>query len=303
MDKEKYIKKWLDGTLTESEKSEFESSEDYKIINKISESLSAFKAPHYEVPEELEKFHNKYPRQKKKVRTMWLAPMLKIAAVLVLVAAGFFYFYLNVDTKISTLAGEKSSVTLPDSSQVDLNALTSLSFKKRMWSVHRGVVLDGEAYFKVAKGSRFDVETTSGTVSVLGTQFNVKNRQGFFEVVCFEGSVAVSSGAENEKLTPGQSFRIINGVVDKADNITGRSPDWINNISSFQSVPFSQVIQEFEIQYGVKITSRGINLDQLFTGKFSHNDMSLALRSIAIPLNIEYELTGENQIIFSGKGD
>ena len=45
------------------------------------------------------------------------------------------------------------------------------------WKNERSVNLDGEGFFKVAKGSKFDVETSAGTVSVVGTQFNVKNRK------------------------------------------------------------------------------------------------------------------------------
>jgi len=303
MEKEYYIKKWLEGTLDEVEKAEFERSDDFQVINKVSTSLRAFKAPNYDVPTELERFLEKKSGPDKEVKISWLTPMFRIAAVLVLVVGSFFYFYLNADTALSTLAGEKINATLPDSSQIDLNASTSLSYKKRMWNFNRHVVLDGEAYFKVAKGSKFDVETTAGTVSVLGTQFNVKNRENYFEVICFEGLVEVTSGKENEKLAPGHSYRIINGVINKSKNIQEISPSWVNNISSFQSVPFSQVIQEFEFQYGVKVIPQDINLHQLFTGKFIHNDQKLALQSISIPLNLKYTLTEENQIILSGKGD
>lgn len=303
MEKEYYIKKWLNGTLNEAEIAEFEKSDDFHTFKKLSESLSAFKSPNYDVSEELKRFHDKNPKRIKEVRMSWFVPMLRIAAVLVLITISFFYFYLNAKTSLSTMAGEKSNITLPDDSKIELNAFTSISYKKRLWNMSRKVVLDGEAYFKVAKGSKFDVETASGIVSVLGTQFNVKNRNNYFEVVCFEGLVEVNSGDENEKLAPGHSFRIINGVVHKSENIEEISPSWVNNISSFQSVPFSQVIQEFEIQYDVKVKPQDINLNQLFTGKFIHNDQKLALQSISIPLNLKYTLTEENQIILSGKGD
>ena len=303
MDQEYYIKKWLNGTITEAEKAEFEKLNDFQVINKISESLSAFKAPNYDAHAELEKFHLKSTSQGKEVKIRFLVPLLRIAAVLVLVATSFFYFYLNANTSFSTLAREKSKITLPDDSNIELNVLTSVSYKKRIWDISRKVELDGEAYFKVAKGSKFEVETTEGIVSVLGTQFNVKNRENFFEVVCFEGLVEVKSDKEVEELAPGHSFRIINGVVHKRDNVHEIAPSWVNNISSFQSVPFSQVIQEFEIQYGVKVNTQDIDLNQLFTGKFIHNDQKLALQSISIPLNLEYTLAEENQIILSGKGD
>ncbi len=106
---------------------------------------------------------------------------------------------------------EKTAVELPDLSQVKLNAQSRLTFNKKSWNKKREVVLDGEAYFKVAKGSKFSVITKDGTVTVLGTQFNVKHRDNYFEVVCFEGSVGVEYKESSVTLKPGYSFLIIDG--------------------------------------------------------------------------------------------
>lgn len=303
MNNESYVRKWLKGSLSDKEKAVFERTPDFKTLEKLVSSTQSFKAPEYNIDAELEKLQLQKTDKGKVVKISWAKSFVRVAAVLVLIMASIFYFYLNVNTSIETLTAEKNSLLLPDSSSIDLNASTSISYKKRLWNITRQVDLDGEAFFSVAKGSKFDVETTSGTVSVLGTQFNVKNRENYFEVVCYEGLVEVISRSESEKLQPGHSFRVINGVLNKSTNGKEISPSWINNESSFSSIPFKQVIQEFEIQYGVKVTARDVNIDQLFTGKFIHNDQKLALQSISIPLNLKYTLTEENQIILSGKGD
>lgn len=303
MESEYYIKKWLEGTLSEAERKAFEASPEFKSLEKISQSVQAFKAPDFDVEAELKRLRDKKTGKGKVVRMSWLKPMLRAAAVLIVLIGSYFFFYLNVNTTIKTAIAEKSNLYLPDSSQVILNAFTKISYKEHLWDFNRQVKLDGEAFFKVAKGSNFDVKTSAGIVSVLGTQFNVKNRNNYFEVVCFEGLVEVKSGGEIAQISPGHTFRIINGKIDKRKNLTVRYPDWTKNESSFLSVPFAQVIMEFERQYDVKITTRDMDLEQLFTGKFIHNDQTLALRAISIPLNLKFETGKENQIILSGKGD
>ena len=76
---------------------------------------------------------------------------------------------------------------------------TTLKYASNKWDKKRRVRLEGEAFFKVAKGSTFTVDTKTGSVKVLGTQFNVKNRIGFFEVVCYEGLVGVTVSDYNDE--------------------------------------------------------------------------------------------------------
>jgi transmembrane sensor len=303
MDKDFYIKKWLDGTLSKEEQQTFENSEDFSSLKKLSESVQAFKAPDYDVEAELDQLLSKKKGKGKVISMNWVKPLLQIAATFIVLMAGFFYFYINVNTKVQTLASEKSEHFLPDSSQVFLNALTMVSYKEYKWNNERQVNLDGEAFFKVAEGSRFDVVTNSGVVSVLGTQFNVISRNKYFEVVCFEGLVQVQSGNEIAQLPPNHFFRIIDGQIKKSDASRESSPSWLVNESSFHSVPFAHVIREFERQYGLTVRTKNVNLDLLFTGRFVHNDRSLALKAISLPLNLSYEISDEKLIILSTKGD
>jgi hypothetical protein len=41
-------------------------------------------------------------------------------------------------------------------------------------------------------------------------------------------------------------------------------------------------------------------MEVLFTGRFTHDDMILALKSITIPQNISYQITEDHQIILTG---
>jgi transmembrane sensor len=309
------VKKWMEGTLSGDEKKRFEQTLEFKKLERMLGALASFKAPEYNVEEGFAQLKSKLPAklgvvneaiinsQPKRAQTItmmsWLSPVLKIAAVLVLAVGGYFLFSPEKPTEVKTIASQKTEITLPDRSTVALNAASSISYLKDGWANNRKVVLDGEAFFKVAKGSRFDVQTSVGTVSVLGTQFNVKNRKGYFEVTCFEGLVEVVSAGKSVKLSAKNVFRVINGTVarDEVTSVTG--PGWMKDESTFKSVPFSQVLRELERQYNVTISVEKIDTSKLFTGTFSNSDLTVALKSIANPFNLTFQITG-NTIVLHG---
>ena len=72
---------------------------------------------------------------------------------------------------------------------------------------------------------------------------------------------------------------------EKENNL---SPSWLNNESQFKSLPYKQVIAEFERQYNVDITLIGIDSKELFTGNFTHDSIEVALKSITLPLHLTY---------------
>ncbi len=300
MGKEDYVNKWLQGSLTEEEKRTFERTDEFKSLEKLSKALQSFQAPDYNISLEYERLRSARSPKGKVVALNWLNPLLKIAAVLAVIAGSYFLYLYDGPTVVKTLAAEKTELTLPDRSLVSLNAFSRISFNEKNWTKKRSVDLEGEAFFKVAKGSRFDVLTSSGTISVLGTEFNVRNRRDYFEVICYEGSVEVKSKDNVVKLLPKQMFRMIRGVKEKENMAIDDSPDWIGGESSFKSVPFLYVMQEFERQYDVSVTTRRVNTDQLFTGTFTHSDRSLALKSITIPLNLTYQLDEDKKIVLTG---
>ena len=303
MKDEDYIKKWLEGTLTEEEKQAFEGSGEHQSLERLSNALQAFKAPEYDVTKELSRLQETRSEKtgKGKVVTVnWIKPLLRVAAVFVLLSAAYIYLTRDSIVTVQTLAAEKTEVFLPDSSLVTLNAGSTLEYPEKNWEKQRQVNLNGEGFFKVAKGSRFDVQTSSGTVSVLGTEFNVKNRKGYFEVICYEGLVQVQSQKQVVKLKPNHRFRVINGDVKTDELSSAVAPTWVVGESSFASVPLKFVIQEFERQYDVSVITGDVDIDQRFTGAFVHNDITLALKAITLPVNISYQIQENKQVILSG---
>ena len=299
MNTDKYVKKWLEGTLTGEERAKFEQTESFKKIKKISESVQYFKAPEYDIEAELERINQNKSGKGKVVELNWQKILLRVAAMLTIIVGGYIYYLYFLNITVETTMAEKKSIILPDSSEIMLNAVSKISYNTIRWKNNRKIELEGEAFFKVRKGSKFDVETIAGNINVLGTQFNVKQRNGYFEVVCYEGLVQVKAEGDNNQLPASHTIRFVNGKVIKDIVSDEAAPSWINNESSFKSVPFKEVIREFERQYKVSVIAKDINMEKLFTGRFSHNDMILALKSITIPQNISYQITANDKIIFS----
>ena len=302
MNREELIKKWLDNELNDQELKAFQAFDDYDDLMRLSEGVKTLATPDFDIDTALNNTlkHINTEKVVAEKRTNYFGYALRIAAVIV-VALGLTYFALNRSTEYSTELAEKINIELPDASEVELNAFSTLSFKERNWDDNRDIALDGEAYFKVAKGKTFNVITDEGTVTVLGTQFNVKNRDGIFQVVCYEGSVKVVHDVKESILKPGDQFMVLDGkfVATEKENIT--KPAWLDNKSRFNSIPYSVVIDELQRQYAVKVKTENVDLQTLFTGTFDHNDLSLALKSITLPLNLKYHQGDDGTIVLSSE--
>jgi len=292
MRREDLIQKWLDHALNPEELEAFKQLEDYKELTKMQTALQYFKAPEVDV----DSAYTAVTTTKKDTLkpTSWLKPLLKIAAILVIGFGTYMYATLPTLTTHDTVAANKVRVDLPDASEVTLNAISSLSYDQDAWEEKREVNLDGEAYFKVKKGSTFTVNTTNGNVKVLGTQFNVNSVSDYFEVICFEGKVRVHSKAEDVILLPANSVRRINGHAIETWKTNTTNPTWIDGESSFKSVPLLYVIAALEAQYNIKIDANTIDQSLIYTGSFTHNDLDTALKTVFRSLQIHYEKEKEN---------
>jgi ferric-dicitrate binding protein FerR (iron transport regulator) len=300
MDKEYLIEKWLINELTDAEKIEFAKLDDHQLNLDILEQAKNFKASNFSNIDDFETFKLKYQAQNKPVKKLnWKTYSLRIASVLVIAFGLYFTLFYNNLTEIHTLASQKTTIELPDHSQVMLNALSEVSYSKEDWNDNRSLNLKGEAYFKVAKGKKFDVVTTDGIVTVVGTQFNVKQRNDYFEVKCFEGIVKVTSNNISKELHVGDTYLIRNGKYTEGET-TAIKPVWTDNKSNFEAMSIKEVFEELERQYNIKVTFKNVNTNRLFTGGFTHSNLENALISITQPMNMTYELSSSNLVVIHG---
>lgn len=290
MNKEELIKKWFDNNLSLEEQKAFEQLDNSSDLIKLNNALHSFKAPEYSINSEYS--HLKSELDSVKIKTnRWFYTVLKIAAVLALLLSAYYYT-TTLDTEIQTKIAEQTIISLPDASEVNLNVNSFLAFNEHKWEKARVVNLKGEAFFKVAKGKKFEVVTKYGKVTVLGTQFNIIQRNDFFEVTCFEGLVAVTHSENRIELSPGNSFRWIDGEIIANDKVLAAQPSWLRGESSYNNVNLKHILSELENYYKIKINAENIDTSRLFTGSFTHKNLDLALKSVTIPLNLSYSKTG-----------
>ncbi|WP_136465004.1 FecR family protein [Flagellimonas onchidii] len=299
---ENYLAKWLSGELSEQELAEFKKSAEYASYQKLKEVSSSLKAPEFDVDQALAQL--KEERIANAPKVIVLNPFkkfLRVAAVIAVLMTGSYFYVNTLDESVTTQFAERSEVVLPDNSEIILNAGSRISYSEKNWDKERNVNLKGEAFFKVAKGEKFTVSTEQGTIAVLGTQFNVENRDGFFEVTCYEGLVSVTFNGNETKLPAGSSFLAINQKIMDASTPQTAQPSWMNNESSFEGIPLDYVLSELERQFDIKVNTENVDKNLLFTGTFSNTDLKMALKSISTPARMNYKIEGDNVLFYAEK--
>ncbi len=289
LDDNTHLAKWLNNELTPEEMEEFKKQPEYAEYEKLIKGMSYFKAPAFDVEKSLAATLEK-TKTNKKSKVIKLSTVFYVAAIAasVLLLVGFFFNTVNVIAP----HGQQLAVALPDGSEVKLNAGSNLSYKRFSWFLDRRVALEGEAYFKVSQGNAFTVGTSLGTVEVLGTEFNVKERNEIFEVNCYEGKVSVTSGQAKEILSLNEGVTLKSEKLIKSKK-ERKQPDWLQGESRFESIPLAEVLNEMERQFDVTFVRDGVDESSQFTGGFVHKDLELALQGVLLPMEIEYQIDGK----------
>ena len=293
MNNKHLIEKWLSDELSKEEESNFLLLEDASFFEEIIEEGQRFKSQN---PTRVSAFEDLSltPQTSTTKHLMWPPSLHRVAAVLV-VSIGLLFWLGQEDSKIfETALAQTEQVVLPDNSIVKLNELSELTIQGD-WEKERSVSLRGEAFFKVAKGKRFDVLTANGTVSVLGTQFNVSDRDGLFQVVCYEGLVQVIHNNNVSQVPAGKAYQLLNGQAALIDVLVIQ-PEWIQNMKVFREAKIRDVFDAVAIHYNIEIKVEVTDASMLFTGAFELDNLDNALEAITQTLNLTYENNGDNVI-------
>ncbi|MEO1054927.1 MAG: FecR domain-containing protein [Bacteroidota bacterium] len=287
-----FLSRWLSGELSPEEKEAFEASpegKDYMAMMGASELLHT---KEYDARGELSKLKNRIAEAPKpKAKSIWMRPAFRavIAASVILIITIAYLLSIS-DTTISTDYGQQEIVLLPDGSEVRLNVKSSISYNPKSWEENRQLKLVGEAFFEVKKGSNFTVETTGGSVKVLGTSFNVKSRGKTLDVICYTGKVNVSSANLTQDLTPGMTVRLEQGNLVRSEKLVlDQTPTWINGVTDLDDVPFVIALYELQNVFGLEVEYDN-SLDTIrYDGGFPHDSAEGAIKLVLKPLNIAYD--------------
>jgi ferric-dicitrate binding protein FerR (iron transport regulator) len=293
------LARWLAGEMTESELIAFQKTPEYETYSKIATYSKLLEAPHFEEDVILNTVvHSK--KTTTKVIPLYKSWVFKVAAILVVALSTTLVFQFFSSATETATNGERTSFLLPDTSEVVLNSGSEINYKKWNWDNNRKLELDGEAYFKVAKGKRFEVVTSLGKVTVLGTQFNVKNRNNRFDVTCFHGKVKVNYKTREIILKQGESVTFENNSELNYRTETSK-PEWLENKIIFNKEKLLPILEEIERQYNVSIEIKAHHSNDLFTGKIPADNLDLSLEIIASTFHLKVQKTKTNKIIIEEK--
>ncbi len=202
------------------------------------------------------------------------------------------------DVVYTAADGERRSVQLPDSSKVILNSGATLTLKSDFNEVDRRVLLDGEAYFEVAKNPSklFTVHCGDKSYVVRGTSFNIVsyNDDRYSVVTLHTGSLEAHIKEDVIVLSPGEELRvdgtmnqISKQVVDVSNSIS-----WINNNQlRFAEFPLKFVANKLSHKYHVKINIHSSIENILYDGRIDDESLEDALHLVSITAPVPLVIT------------
>jgi len=219
--------------------------------------------------------------------------------------------------ELSTARGRKFQVTLPDGSNVWLNASSSIRYPVQFAANERRVEITGEAYFEVTHNTEkpfiVHVSVPGGKVGwgadvrVLGTHFNVMAYpdEDAINTTLLQGAVKVISNNATALLTPGQQAQIAAGntrqgqqeikVVKNAD--VDKAIAWKNGYFSFKNDNIEMLMKQIERWYDVDVVYKN-KIPQTFSGTIPSNvNVSDIFKILETTGSVHFKIEGKKIII------
>lgn len=256
---------------------------------------------------------------------------LAIAAVLLLVAGAGWYLLPRKETAgtpntISTRRGSKSRIQLPDGTVVMLNSDSRIAYNADAFSENRLLQLSGEAFFDVAPDAQhpFVIQTSSISIRVLGTAFNVRAyaNEKTVQTSLIRGAVEVTlrNKAQNSVvLKPRQKLVVPNTPADSLAASTAATPAsllrvetlqypandsmalealWTKNKLVFNAEPLEEVALKIERWYDVKVRVEDARLKKtLYSGVFEDESLQQVMQALQITGSFHYTLRRKEVVI------
>jgi len=190
---------------------------------------------------------------------VWMRPA---AAALIVAGIGLggIRWMMNVERPdpivYTTAVGQTSSVELADGSKVILDADSAVKVWPRMVSERRLELVRGRAFFEVAKDPDrpFIVQTDRGSVTAVGTAFDVRRSAAGMKIVLLEGRVRIApAGARQTKqpveMAAGYEFVDDGARWSLAKTDSQAETSWIHGDLIFDEQPLSVIVEELN-RYG-----------------------------------------------------
>ena len=241
------------------------------------------------------------------VRTAQLAAALLFP--IALLTSIYYYRENNLiisdEMTISTGKAERANITLPDGTQVALNAESTLKYHPRNYNkAERKISFAGEGYFNIRSNADipFVVSANALQVTVLGTVFNlaVRETSPTAQLALEKGKVALLSlrNGQNAMMHKNQKA-IINQITGEItlvcdDNILDVSA-WKRGDMVFRNTKLAQVIKTIEENYNITIAAECDDcLTDTFTGTLPVNDLNEVLEVLERSYHLKAVLNGKS---------
>lgn len=206
---------------------------------------------------------------------------------------------------LSSAPGIVTKATLPDGSEVWLNAQSKLTYPLHFSGKERTVELSGEAYFKVISDpeNRFNVKISDGfIVSAFGTQFNVNAYPDelMCQVTLAEGNVGIeATGAVGRTLLPGQKAVLMHSTGNLSVIETDAYVDtaWKDGKMVFRRENLETIAQKLSRKFGVIVVLKGEELKTYeYTATFTDESLEDILELLKLSAPIAYAISKQEQL-------
>lgn len=209
---------------------------------------------------------------------------------------------------MQTPPGAKTRLSLPDGTEVWLNAGTRLTCSQGFGVTDRHVSLTGEACFSVARNERlpFEINSRELGLKVLGTRFNYAAYpdEPTIRVDLIEGSVSLRNNADGSLMTlkPGErmTYNRVSRQMTRRNIDASMTAAWRKGRLHFDETPLSEIAVALSRTYGRKVSVEGRIRNRRFYGSFDTNRNSLedVLRMISKTNKVKYRYERGTYILY-----
>ena len=209
-------------------------------------------------------------RRRRPLRRLWLR-ISAAAAVLALVSTLVLHLLPAERPEqlftVEASQGTHSRISLPDGTQVWLNAGSALSYGSSFNETSREVSLSGEAYFEVARHAAlpFRVEARGCTFTVLGTKFDISAyaEDPAVTAALLEGALRFESEDKQEAMTPGDlvTYDCATATVRREQVDVRQYRAWIDGVIRYDAITLPSLLRRLAREYDVEIDLRTRRFD------------------------------------------
>jgi ferric-dicitrate binding protein FerR (iron transport regulator) len=241
----------------------------------------------------------------------WPAYFIRIAALILLVFGLSYGLFKLMNRSKESLTGFSSfisgnhckEITLPDGSEVALNAGSKLIYRNDFGQSGRDVILEGEAFFHVVYDSsrHFRVFVDHTVVDVTGTKFSIREENGQVKVSVFSGSVLFAAEEESKakvRLEANHSALFLpnsESILVK-EGIPPNMISWKTGALLFEETPIDSALQDIAWHFRKELIFES-NTSETITAEFKNQSLVDILSELKLVAGLRIDTTSSALIV------